>query len=210
MKIFFLLFLFIPLNEIKKSPPDFENELTYIVKNFKENIMDERKCTRLMNDAGSVSSNIEGAISDEIEEELENSNRYSSYEISQLRELKIKADAIQSYIGGVGSCASAMFPTFKEFEIANQMVWGSVSYVSQGKFCVDFISVTIGNYVVYMAKNNSSTSYMLKYNWKNSNGTSKGNGTMGLQDKTIRSIYNNRNNQTQKRITILGVTCTLI
>nr|WP_315160839.1 hypothetical protein [uncultured Flavobacterium sp.] len=202
MKIFFLLFLFIPLNEIKKSPPDFENELTYIVKNFKENIMDERKCTRLMNDAGSVSSNIE--------EELKGSNEYSSYEINQLKELKTKANALQSYIGGVGSCASAMFPTFKEFEIANQMVWGSVSYVSQGKFCVDFISVTIGNYVVYMAKNNSSTSYMLKYNWKNSNGTSKGNGTMGLQDKTIRSIYNNRNNQTQKRITILGVTCTLI
>jgi hypothetical protein len=202
MKIFFLLFLFIPLNEIKKSPPDFENELTYIVKNFKENIMDEYECRKLMNNAGS--------ISDKIEEELNDSNEYSSYEISQLKELKIKADALQSYIGGVGSCASAMFPTFKEFEIANQMVWGSVSYVSQGKFCVDFISVTIGNYIVYMAKNNSSTSYMLKYNWKNSNGISKGNGTMGLPDKTIRSIYNNRNNQTQKRITILGVTCTLI
>jgi hypothetical protein len=202
MKIFFLLFLFIPLKEIKKSPPDFENELTHIVKNFKENIMDERKCSRLMNDAGSVSN--------DIEEELNNSNQYSSYEISQLRELKTKADAIQSYIGGVGSCASAMFPTFKEFEIANQMVWGSVSFVNQGKFCVDFISVTIGNYVVYMAKNNSSTSSIIKYNWKNSNGTSKGNGTMGLPDKTIRSIYTNRSNQTQKRITILGVTCTPI
>lgn len=200
MKIFLLLLLFIPIKEIKKSPYDFENELTYVVKNFKENIMDEYECRKLMNSAS--------AISDEIEEELENSNRYSSYEISQLRELKIKADAIQSYIGGVGSCASAMFPTFKEFEIANQMIYGSVSYVSQGKFCVDFITVTIGNYVVYMAKNNSTTNYTLKYNWKNSTGTSKGNGTMGLPDKTIRSIFNNRKNQTQKRITIVGVTCT--
>lgn len=202
MKIFFLLFLFIPSKEIKKSPSDFENKLNYIVKNFKENIMDEYECRKLMNNAGS--------ISDKIDEELDDSNQYSSYEISQLRELKTKADAIQSYIGGVGSCASAMFPTFKEFEIANQMVLGSVSYVSQGKFCVDFISVTIGNYVVYMARNNSSTNYMLKYNWKNNNGTSKGNGTMGLLDKTIRSIYDNRSNQTQKRITILGVTCTPI
>lgn len=202
MKLFFLLFLFIPLNEIKKSPSDFENELTYIVKNFKENIMDEYECRKLMNNAGS--------ISDQIEEELDNSNQYSSYEISQLRELKTKADAIQSYIGGVGSCASAMFPTFKEFETANQMVWGSVSNVSQGKFCVDFISVIIGSYVVYMAKNNSSTSYMLKYNWKNSNGTSKGNGTIGLPEKTVRSIYNNRSNQAQNRITIVGVTCTPI
>jgi hypothetical protein len=202
MKIFFLLFLFIPSKEIKKSPSDFENKLNYIVKNFKENIMDEYECRKLMNNAGS--------ISDKIDEELDDSNQYSSYEISQLRELKTKADAIQSYIGGVGSCASAMFPTFKEFEIANQMVLGSVSYVSQGKFCVDFISVTIGNYVVYMARNNSSTNYMLKYNWKNNNGTSKGNGTMGLLDKTIRSIYDNRSNQTQKRITIIGVTCTPI
>ena len=200
MKIFLLLLLFIPIKEIKKSPYDFENELTYVVKNFKENIMDEYECKKLMNSAG--------AISDEIEEELENSSRYSSYEISQLSELKIKADAIQSYIGGVGSCASAMFPTFKEFEIANQIIYGSVSYVSQGKFCVDFITVTIGNYVVYMAKNSSTSSYTLKYNWKNSNGTSKGNGTMGLPDKTIRSIFNNRKNQTQKRITIVGVTCT--
>jgi len=202
MKIFFLLFLFIPLKEIKKSPSDFENELNYIVKNFKENIMDEYECRKLMNNTGS--------ISDKIEEELDGSNQYSSYEVSQLKELKTKANALQSYIGGVGSCASAMFPTFKEFEIANQMVWGSVSYVSQGKFCVDFISVTIGNYVVYMAKNNSSNGYMLKYNWKNSNGTSKGNGTMGLPEKTIRSIYNNRSNQTQKRITISGVACTPI
>jgi hypothetical protein len=202
MKIFFLLFLFIPINEIKKSPSDFENELSYIVKNFKEDIMDEYECNRLMNNAGS--------ISDKIEEELGDSNQYSSNEISQLRELKTKADALQSYIGGVGGVASAMFPSVKEFEIANQMVLGSVSYVSQGKFCVDFISVTIGNYVVYMAKNNSSTSYTVKYNWKNSTGTSKGNGTMGLPEKTVRSIYNNRRNQTQKRITISGVTCTPI
>lgn len=199
MKIFLLLLLFIPTEEIKKSPYDFKNELTYVVKNFKENIMEEDECRKLMNSAG--------AISDEIEEELEDSNRYSSYEISELKELKIKAEAIQSYIGGVGSCASAMFPTFKEFEIANQMINGSVSYVSQGKFCVDFITVSIGSYVVYMAKNNSTSSYTLKYNWKNSTGTSKGNGTMGLPDKTIRSIYNNRKNQTQKRITVVGVTC---
>lgn len=199
MKIFFLLFLFIPLKEIKKSPTNFENELTYIVKNFKEDIMDEYKCNRLMNDAGS--------ISDKIEDELDDSSKYSSYEISQLRELKTKADALQSYIGGVGGCASAMFPSFKEFEIANQMVWGSVSYVNQGKFCVDFISVTIGSYVVYMAKNSTSINYTVKYNWKNNNETSKGNGTMGLPEKTLRSIYNNRSNQTQKKITVLGVTC---
>ena len=200
MKIFLLLLLFIPTKEIKKSPYDFKNELTYVVKSFKENIMEEDECRKLMNSAG--------AISDEIEEELENSNRYSSYEINELRELKIKAEAIQSYIGGVGSCASAMFPTSKEFEIANQMVNGSVSYVNQGKFCVDFITVSIGSYFVYMAKNNSTSIYTLKYNWKNSTGSSKGNGIMGLPDKTIRSIYNNRKNQTQKRITIVGVTCT--
>ncbi|TRX12513.1 hypothetical protein [Flavobacterium gawalongense] len=199
MKLFFLLFLFIPLDEIKKSPSDFENELNYIVKDFREDIMDEYKCKKLMNNAGS--------ISDEIEEELKETNKYTSYEISQLRELKTKADALQSYIGGVGSCASAMFPSFKEFEIANQMVFGSVTYVNQGKFCVDFISVTIGSYVVYMAKNSTSINYTVKYNWKNNNGTSKGNGTMGLPEKTLRSIYNNRSNQTQKKITVLGVTC---
>ena len=202
MKIFLLLLLFIPINETKKSPSDFENELTYIVKNFKEDIMDEFECKRLMNKAGS--------ISDKIDEELDDSNQYSSYEISQLRELKTKAEALKSYIGGIGDCASAVFPTINEFEIANQMVGGSVKYVVQGKFCADFITVTIDKYVIYMAKNNSLTSYMIKYNWKNSNGTSKGNGTMGLPDKTIRSIYTNRSNQTQKRITILGVTCTPI
>ncbi|QBN19749.1 hypothetical protein [Flavobacterium nackdongense] len=202
MKLFFLLLLFIPLNEIKKSPSDFENELNYIVKDFREDIMDEYKCKKLMNNAGS--------IFDEIEEELKETNKFTPYEISQLRELKTKADALQSYIGGIGGCASAMFPTFKEFEIANQMVRGSVTYANQGKFCVDFISVTIGNYVVYMAKNNTSTNYMVKYNWKNNTGTSKGNGTMGLPEKTVRSIYNNRSNQTQNRITIVGVTCTPI
>jgi hypothetical protein len=202
MKMFFLLFLFIPIKEIKKSPSNFENDLNYIVAKFKEDIMNEYECKKLMNDAG--------YISDKIVKEINNSNQYSSYEISQLKELKTKADALESYIGGVGGCASAMFPSIKEFEIANQMVWGSVSYVNQGKFCVDFIFVTIGNYVVYMSKNNNSTSYTIKYNWKSSNGTSKGNGTMGLPEKTVRSIYNNRKNQTQKRITILGVNCTPI
>lgn len=194
----FLIFLLFSSLFIDESPSTLESKLSRIASEFREKIMDEDDCKSLMNEAS--------RISNDIEDELDENDKYSANEISQFKEVKKKADALEGYIGSVGGCSN-VFPTIEEFTIANGMVGGSVTNVHQGKFCVDFFSVSIGNYKVYLGENNTTNNYVVTYKYKTPDGSKSGNGYFGLFSKNIRHVYDNREKPNQKIIIIFGVTC---
>lgn len=79
--------------------------------------------------------------------------------------------------------------------------------VSKDKFCVDIIKVTINEYVAYLAENNSTKNYSVTYKWGTSNGMNNGSGSMGLMKLSVRHIYNSRDEENQKNITVLNMNC---
>lgn len=199
MKISLILFfLSISVFTTSNSPNDYEYKLFNIAGDFRNNVMDEDKCRRLMNDALSIVY--------DIEDELKN-DEYSATEIAEFKKLKKKAEALEAYIGAIGGSTNAM-PTISEFNYANSLVRGDVAIVFQEKFCIDIISVKIDNFTAYLGENNSISNYSVSYKWKAPDGISKGNGTMGLPKKTVRHIYDNRDKPMRKSIVIYEVTCT--
>ena len=166
MKLLAFYLFFNPLwfDFIEESPTDFEYKLSNLANNFEENIMSKDECRDLMNEASS--------LGDEIEDEIDEVDEHSANEISAFKELKKKADALENYIGVVAGI-STTFPKIAEFEIANSMVGGSVLSISQGKFCVDIVSVNINNYVVYLVKNTTTLNYRINYSWKASGGLNR-------------------------------------
>ena len=182
---------------LNDTPSSYESKLSNIASDFREKIMEKDDCKNLMYDASRVA--------DDIDDELKKED-YSASEISQFKEVKRKAEALESYIGSVGGCSNT-FPTVEEFNLANRIVGGSVSNLVQAKFCVDFISVSIDKYKVYLGENNSNSNYTVSYSWKAPDGLNSGKGTMGLSAKNIRHIYDNREKPNQKKISIFGVTC---
>ena len=199
MKTFLIYILLSPIGCIflNDTPSDFEQKLDNIASDFRKKIMEEDECKSLMYDVSRVD--------DDIDDELKKED-YSASEISQYKDIKKKAEALEAYIGAVGGCANS-FPTIVEFNLANRIVGGSVTNVIQGKFCMDFISVSLGNYIVYLCQNNTSTNLSVKYKWKAPDGMNSGSGDMNLSSKSIRHIYDNRVKQNQKKISIFGVTC---
>ena len=199
MKTFLIYILLSPIGCIflNDTPSDFERKLNNIASDFRKKIMEEDECKNLMYDASRVA--------DDIDNELKKED-YSASEISQYKDIKKKAEALEAYIGAIGGCANT-FPTIEEFNSANRIVGGSVTNVIQGKFCLDFISVSLGNYIVYLCQNNTSTNLSVKYKWKAPDGMNSGSGDMNLSSKSIRHIYDNREKPNQKKISIFGVTC---
>ena len=145
MKIFLIYFIIVIFGWIrfKDSPSSYESKLSSIAIDFRNKIMEEYDCKNLMYYASRVA--------DDIDNELKKED-YSTAEILEFKELKRKAEALEKYIGTVGGCGNN-FPTIEEFNIANRLVGGNVANVVQGKFCVDFISVSIDKYIVYIAEN---------------------------------------------------------
>lgn len=199
MKAFLIYIFLLPLGWIyfNDTPSDFDYKLSRIARDFQEKVMSKDDSEDLMRDASRVA--------DDIEDQLKKED-YSASEISQYKDIKKKAEALEAYIGAIGGCANT-FPTIEQFNSANRLVGGSVTSVIQSKFCVDFISVTIGDYIVYLCQNTSITNLSVKYQWKASNGMNSGSGEMNLSTKSIRHIYDNRDKPSQKKISIFGITC---
>jgi hypothetical protein len=191
MKLYFLYITLIPLNwfSFKDSPSDFEYKLSNIANNFEENIMDKDKCEDLKNEVSS--------IADEIDDEIEDKDEHSSTEIVEFKKMKKKAEALKDYIGVVAGI-STTFPTIDEFNSANSMVGGIVVNVSKDKFCIDIISVSIGKYIVFLAKNSTTINYHLDYSWKFEGMGIGGYGDFGIIKKSYCHIYNNRENPSLK------------
>ena len=200
MKEIVILFSCLFLSFLGRSSTfsDFEYELNQVAGNFRQSVMDKDESERQMRQAGD--------LADEIQREINTNGKYTDDEISDLKYLKKSADALETYIGSVGGCANTI-PTKEEFRIANQLVGGTVYNALKGKFCVDFISVSIDKYTVYLGENNTSEDFTVFYSWKVPDGKNRGNGSMGLSAGGLRHIYDNRENPNQKIISVYGVTC---
>jgi len=190
-----LLFGFYSLPE---SPNDFDYKLSDIVRNFKSDIMDKDECENQKRAAGD--------LADDIEDAIKNVDEYNSDEIIELKQLEKEAIALEEFISSVGNCGNFP-PTIKNFNLANRRVGANVSIIIKDKYCVDVISVSIGNYVAYLGENNTSKNYTVTYNWKAPTGMNTGNGTMGLSKLSVRHIYNNREKPSQKNISVFGIAC---
>lgn len=180
----------------KESLEDFDYKLSEIAQNFREKIMDKDECENLKREAEDLVDDIEKAKDDV----------YTYEEKKELGRLKKEAEALVDYIASVGDCGNYI-PSIKDFNLANQRVRANISYVVKDKYCVDVITVSIGDYVAYLVENNSSKNYTLSYKWKSQNGMSSGNGNMGISKKGLRHFYNNRDENSQKMIFVLGITC---
>ena len=145
-------------------------------------------------------------LSDDINDAIKNTDEYNYDEIIELKKLEKEAEALEEFIAAVGNCGNYI-PSIKIFNLANKRVGASVVSIVKDKYCVDVISVTIGNHVAYLGENNSTNNYTITYKWKTPNAMNSGNGTMGLSALSVRHIYDNREKPIQKNISILGITC---
>lgn len=182
----------------KNSPNSFEYRLTAIVQAFKQEIMNKEECEKLKRDT----YDLNGAIADALKTE----NEYTPVEKSELENLKKEAEALEAYIGIIGNCGGFIL-TKENFELANRRIGGTVVSVIKNKYCVDVITVTIGDYVTYLGENNLLKNYKIAYSWKVIKGINTGSGTMGLMSKTVRGFYDNREKPSQKKISVFGITC---
>ena len=200
MKIYYLkaLILVLSFSNIQEFPSDFDYKLSDIVRRFKEEIMNKDVCENLKNETN--------YLVDDINDSLDKEGEYSYDEVLELKKLKKEAEALEEFIASVGDCGNYI-PSIKDFNLANQRVNASISYVIKDKYCVDIILVEIGDYITYLAKNNSSKNLTISYKWKVPNGVNRGSGTMGLLKYSVRHIYNNREKLKVKEISIYGINC---
>lgn len=182
----------------RESPNDYDYKLSYIVREFKSVIMDKNKCDKLKKSTNELSN--------QIHEALENSDVYNHEEIGELIKLEQEAMAIEDFIASVGDCGNYI-PSIKNIYLANQRIKANINIIIKDRFCVDIITVTIGEYVAYLIKNNTTKVYNVSYKLKSNNTTFFGNGNMGISELSVRHIYNNRIKPNQKNITIFGIIC---
>ena len=194
--LFFLSFL-IPCSGFQ-SPDDFNRNLSRIVGDFKEVIMDEDECDDLKDKAED--------IADEIEELLEKSENFSPEEISQLKQLKTEAENIEDFIAVVAGVGNA-FPKIVDFKQVNDKVRIDIYTLEKYDFCVDVQVAEIGDYRAYLVTNSSVNNLRLKINWKTANGASSGSSEVGMLGKSIRHILDNRDDSLENLI-IQSITCT--
>lgn len=183
---------------IKESPNDFDLELSYIVREFKDEILNEDECEKQMRSADD--------LEDEIEEAIKETDNYTTVEIKELKKIQYEAQAMKKFISVVGKVGNYI-PSKELFYLANKRVGASISTIIKDKYCVDVISVKIGDYITYLGENNSMKDYSMSYKYKTPNGVYTGHGTQGLPKQSLRHIYNNRDKLSQKVAYVYGITC---
>ena len=185
-------------SEINDSPNDFDYRLSNIASQFIQEIMDQDKCENHRREASQVVRDIEDA--------LKLDGEYDSNEISMLKKLKNEAEALEEYIACVGGCGNSV-PTIDEINLANERVGGSISRVFKDKFCLDILCVTINDYTSFLVLNNRSKQYDIACSYKTPNGLHSGNLKASLPTKCMRHLYDNRENTSQRNITVINITC---
>lgn len=196
--LLFTSILLFGFSSLKESPNDFDYKISDIVREFKSEIMDKDECEKQKKAVDDLANDIEDAI--------KNADEYNSDEIIELKKLKEEAKALEEFIAAVGNCGNYI-PSIKNFNLANRRVGANVISIIKDKYCVDVISVSIGNYIAYLGENNSMKNYTVTYKWQVPNSMNTGNGTMGLSELSVRHVYDNREKPSQKNISIFGITC---
>lgn len=202
MRILIIICVILSLSfkSIKETPSDFDSKISDIVSSFRQNIFNKSKCEQLRNEAEYVADEIEKALEDDDEE-------YSIEEKRELRTYKKEADALDGYIGAVGNSGN-FIPRIADIRLANERVQGIVSGIPNNTFCIDIITISIGNYICYLAENNSTNGYRVNYKYKIPKSLNTGSGSFGVSAQSVRHIYDNREKPSQKKVTFYGITCT--
>lgn len=189
-----LLLAFTPITEY---PSDFDTQLTSVTTDFKTNIFDQEKCEAANKKAIEISE----AITDSL-----NEGGLDKSSIKKLEALKKEAEALADYISAVGELSGG-FATIEKLNLANDRVKGEISNVQKGDFCMDIISVTIGDYICYLAENTGSKMISVNYKWKGPGGTKSGSGTVQVFANSVRALYSNRNDKVTKELKFMGLVC---
>ncbi len=182
---------------LQDSGNDFDKQLNDVVSDFKQNIFDQQKCQTASQKAGTISDDITDAM---------NADGVSKSDLKKLEGLKKEAIALQDYIGAVGNLDGG-FATVDNLNLANSRVNGNINSVSNGKFCSDIISVSIGDYICYLAENNNDKITSVNYRWKGPDGTKSGSGTINVFAHSIAAMYSNRADPKVNKVEFLGLTC---
>jgi len=198
MKLFLIILSFPLLSffSLKDSAADYDKQLNDVVADYKLNIFDQQKSKADSQKAGSIAESITDAI---------NEGDLSKADIKKLEDLKKEAEAIQDYILAVGNIDGG-FETVEKFNLANARIKGDVS-TETGKFCVDVISVSIGDYICYLAENNGDKITSVNYKWKSPEGAKSDSGTITVFAHSIGAMYCNRNDPKTNKVEFMGLVC---
>jgi len=180
---------------------DFYYRLSSIVQRFKEKAMDEYECKRLM---GEIS-----ILSEDINKDLSYVDQGNQIKIKELNQLKFETKAIEEFIGCVSRIANYS-PDIESFNLANNRFNAEIVTISKDTFCVDIISISIGNYTAYLAVNRSTNNVKFKYKLIDYKGNLVGMGESGLWHNCIRCIHNNRDESHRSLVQIKEITCEII
>jgi hypothetical protein len=181
----------------KETSTDFDTQLTAVATDFKTNIFDQQKTEAANKKAADISDAITDAL---------NEDGIAKAEIKKLEGLKKDAEALEDYISSVGDLSGG-FATIEKLNLANARVNGNISSVQKGDFCTDIISVSIGDYICYLAENNSSKIISVNYKWKGPDGTKSGSGTVQVFANSIHTMYSNRKDKDTKEVKFMGLVC---
>lgn len=181
----------------RNSETDYNAELNAVVADFKLNIFDQQKCETASKKAGTIADAIEEALN---EDGLDKGER------KKLEALKKEAEALEDYILAIGDINGG-FETVEKMNLANARVNGEIASVQKGDFCVDITSVTIGEYICYLAENNGSKIISVNYKWKGPAGAKSGSGTIKVFANSVHAMYSNRKDKEVKDVKFMGLTC---
>jgi hypothetical protein len=196
--LFLLLCLpFLSFTTTRISADDFDAQLNAVVADFKLNIFDQQKCEAASQKSGTISDAIEDALN---EDGVDKSQR------KKLEELKKEADALEDFILAIGDINGG-FETVEKMNLANSRVHADISNVQKGDFCVDIISVSIGEFICYLAENNGSKIISVNFKWKGPDGTKSGSGTIKVFPGSVHAMYSNRKDKGTTKVTFMGLTC---
>ena len=196
-----LVTLVIGVKGHKAGPHEFENRLTQIVTAFRNSIMDEGQCA--------IEKKAADNLADDIQEAIKQTDQYTDNEISDMKQLRREAVALEEYISAVGGCGID-YPSIQDFNLAINRVKASVVMMIKDKYCVDILYVTIGNYKVFLLQNTTVNTLTVVYQYKTASGSNSGRGTIGLSNKSLRNFCSNRHNKALGSIVITGISCSII
>lgn len=152
-----------------------------------------------------IRDNVENLI-EEIEDELDDDEPKSNDEIYELQKIKKEAIAIEEYISVI-ILGNNGFLDIDNLRLANDRINGAISYVTNGKYCINIVCIKINGFKSYLFYNPSNENLTGYYKYKANNYNGIGKGYMGIMKYSMRSIFNNRDREIHKDIFFYDIKC---
>jgi hypothetical protein len=183
----------------KISPTYFESRLRNIIDTFKENILSESSCINTLDDLDS--------ISEDIEEELEKNDKYSSSQMAELKKIDKEVDAAIDLVYSIGNCNTLGHITIEDFNLINNKVNARVTDALRESACVDIYALKINEYVAFLAVNESDKLMSVSIDMDSE--YSYGNMSMGLDKGSMRRIHDNFDEIRDVQVDFSNIDCTI-